>query len=188
MVKNILQRQFGNMYGKDKPYQTFDKVFESKPIPPIEPPLFSLTWIMFLTLALIVISILYFNRERAYDMAKQAYDQFKPLDAVDKVEKLYHDFMKPPEPPVEKKETIPTIETKEVEKKEVEKKDTMGGVKKLDEKLNQYSKEQIVQSNGFCYIGYDRQRECTTVSEGDVCMSGQIFPTLEVCMNPHLRP
>jgi len=172
------------MYGKDKPYQ----LFETKSLPSIEPPLFSMTGIIFFTILLIGVAILYFNRNIAYDLAKQTLDQFKPKDAVDHVEKLYQDFMKPPEPKVEEKVVLPNIETKEVEEKEKETKDNSGGVKKLDEKLNRYSEEQIVKSNGFCYIGYDQQRECTTVMEGDVCMSGQIFPTLEVCMNPHLRP
>ncbi len=184
MAKNILRKQFGNMYGKEKPYQ----YFESKPIPPIEPPLFSLTSAIFFILAILGVAILYLNRERAYSIATYTWSQFKPTEQIDQVEKLYHDLTKPVEPPPVEKKVIPNLETKEIEKKEEDKKDTTGGVKQLDERLNQYSKEQLVKSNGFCYIGYDQQRECTSVSDGDVCMSGQVFPTLEVCMNPHLRP
>jgi hypothetical protein len=41
---------------------------------------------------------------------------------------------------------------------------------------------------GFCYIGEDRGfRSCIEVGEGDVCMSGDIFPTQDVCVNPKLR-
>lgn len=41
---------------------------------------------------------------------------------------------------------------------------------------------------GFCYIGEDRGfRSCIEVGEGDVCMSGDIFPTEAVCVNPKLR-
>lgn len=41
---------------------------------------------------------------------------------------------------------------------------------------------------GFCYIGEDRGfRSCINVGEGDVCMSGDIFPTEAVCINPNLR-
>ena len=41
---------------------------------------------------------------------------------------------------------------------------------------------------GYCYIGEDRGfRSCIKVGEGDVCMSGDIFPTREVCINPNLR-
>jgi hypothetical protein len=42
--------------------------------------------------------------------------------------------------------------------------------------------------SGFCYIGEDRGfRSCIEVGEGDVCMSGNIFPTDAICINPNLR-
>jgi len=42
--------------------------------------------------------------------------------------------------------------------------------------------------SGFCYIGEDRGfRRCIEVGEGDNCMSGDIFPTDEICVNPNLR-
>jgi hypothetical protein len=41
---------------------------------------------------------------------------------------------------------------------------------------------------GWCYIGDDRgTRSCAQVGVNDVCMSGDIFPTQDVCMNPNLR-
>lgn len=41
---------------------------------------------------------------------------------------------------------------------------------------------------GHCYIGEDRGfRSCIEVSENDTCMSGQIFPTRAICINPSLR-
>jgi hypothetical protein len=41
---------------------------------------------------------------------------------------------------------------------------------------------------GFCYIGEDRGfRSCIKVGDGDTCMSGDIFPTEAVCVNPNLR-
>lgn len=43
--------------------------------------------------------------------------------------------------------------------------------------------------DGFCYIGEDRGvRSCLKVGRGERCMSGQIFPTMDVCVNPNLRP
>ena len=58
---------------------------------------------------------------------------------------------------------------------------------KID-KVSTYNKEQNVTENGFCYIGYDDgQRDCVDVYAGDVCMSGEIFPTLDICINPRLR-
>ena len=41
---------------------------------------------------------------------------------------------------------------------------------------------------GYCYIGEDRGfRSCIAVSEQDLCMSGNIFPSQEICVNPNLR-
>jgi hypothetical protein len=42
--------------------------------------------------------------------------------------------------------------------------------------------------SGYCYIGEDRGfRSCIKVGEGDTCMSGDIFPTIDICINPNLR-
>jgi hypothetical protein len=41
---------------------------------------------------------------------------------------------------------------------------------------------------GYCYIGEERgYRSCMQVDSGDTCMSGEIFPTSEICINPSLR-
>lgn len=41
---------------------------------------------------------------------------------------------------------------------------------------------------GFCYIGEDRGfRTCEEVGVNDTCMSGDIFPTRDICVNPQLR-
>ena len=67
-----------------------------------------------------------------------------------------------------------------------------GGVNKLNDAIDNstsYKKEQDVKENSFCYIGYDDgQRVCTNAFEGDTCMSGQIFPKMDICMHPRLRP
>ena len=42
--------------------------------------------------------------------------------------------------------------------------------------------------SGYCYIGEDRGfRNCIKVGENDKCMSGDIFPSQEICINPNLR-
>lgn len=42
--------------------------------------------------------------------------------------------------------------------------------------------------SGWCYIGEDRGfRSCAEVGVNDQCMSGDIFPTNEICINPNLR-
>jgi len=60
----------------------------------------------------------------------------------------------------------------------------------LNNKINDISpyKEAKVTADGFCYIGYDNgQRECVDVYAGDICMSGEIFPSLDICINPKMR-
>lgn len=45
-----------------------------------------------------------------------------------------------------------------------------------------------VGERGWCYIGDDRGfRTCSEVGVNDTCMSGDIFPSREICMNPNLR-
>ena len=45
-----------------------------------------------------------------------------------------------------------------------------------------------VGERGWCYVGEDRGfRTCSEVGVNDTCMSGDIFPSREICMNPNLR-
>ena len=40
----------------------------------------------------------------------------------------------------------------------------------------------------YCYIGeFKGVRSCVEVKNSDTCMSGDIFPTHDVCINPSLR-
>lgn len=61
-----------------------------------------------------------------------------------------------------------------------------------EEKLNIENNESNNENNkfksGYCYIGEDRGfRTCIEVGETDKCMSGDIFPNKEICINPNLR-
>ena len=50
------------------------------------------------------------------------------------------------------------------------------------------SRTQRAGKAGYCYIGEDRGfRSCVKVGEEDTCMSGDIFPTHAICVNPRLR-
>ena len=45
-----------------------------------------------------------------------------------------------------------------------------------------------VNNKGFCYVGEDKNnRTCISVDESQKCMSGDIFPTKDICINPNLR-
>jgi hypothetical protein len=44
-------------------------------------------------------------------------------------------------------------------------------------------------STGWCYVGTDSGvRSCAEVGVNDQCMSGDIFPSQDICVNPSLRP
>lgn len=53
---------------------------------------------------------------------------------------------------------------------------------------NAVSTVQSTGKAGWCYIGDDRgTRACSQVGVNDMCMSGDIFPSQDICMNPNLR-
>jgi hypothetical protein len=228
MAKNLLRRQFSNMYGKNRPYQNPEPlpVVKDK-LPEIEPPSITVSGILIFTFLLFVAIFIYLNRNKIYSLMEKAYNDFKPGNQIDDIESKYHklfqqyndasmnsdsklkeqqekmneimekgnsrmDTLESREKRLiellEKNQTCNSIEKKEKETKETEKKEEKSALKQLDHKISGYTKEQTVTSNGFCYIGYDNnQRDCTHVSEGDICMSGQIFPTMDVCLYPKFR-
>ena len=107
--------------------------------------------------------------------------------------------------PVEEKKKKDTPAIKKLEKV-IEKKPKLNNIDKdsqtKPEKVKNYKKLPVIpeaddstssvqkpaSKSGFCYIGEDRGfRSCINVGEGDVCMSGDIFPTEAICINPNLR-
>lgn len=47
---------------------------------------------------------------------------------------------------------------------------------------------QTTGKSGWCYIGEEQGiRTCSEIGVNDVCMSGDVFPSQEICMNPKLR-
>ncbi len=51
-----------------------------------------------------------------------------------------------------------------------------------------YSAIQSGGKSGWCYIGEERGvRSCVEVGVNDICMSGDVFPTNDICVNPNLR-
>lgn len=46
----------------------------------------------------------------------------------------------------------------------------------------------VTGKSGWCFIGQDKlTRTCAQVGVNDACMSGNIYPTQDVCVNPSLR-
>ena len=71
--------------------------------------------------------------------------------------------------------------------KEIEQNKKKGGVNKLINKMN-YKDNQISKINGYCFIGNENnERNCSEIYEGNICMSGEIFTSQQLCMFPNLR-
>ena len=59
--------------------------------------------------------------------------------------------------------------------------------KQNDDDPDPYTSE-INGKSGYCFVGMDNNvRSCLNVSSSDKCMSGNIFPSMELCVNPSLR-
>jgi len=57
-----------------------------------------------------------------------------------------------------------------------------------DESYSSIQMSKSLGKAGWCFIGVDKNtRSCLEIGENDVCMSGDIFPTNDVCVNPNLR-
>ena len=98
------------------------------------------------------------------------------------------------------KSTVPKSQSnlgKAIEKERAENKVLMDPKENnlLMKKLNSFkgddSMESTIQSSlksGWCYVGKDRGfRSCVRVRDSDTCISGDIFPSKEICINPTLR-
>ena len=112
----------------------------------------------------------------------------------DNIIQMYRDVIKPkPNVNNELRQLNKSIKEEKEKREEKEKerelksKKEKGGVNQLLNKIN-YNSNQIAKEDGYCYIGYDRgMRNCSEIHQGETCMSGDIFPSLEICMFPNLR-
>jgi hypothetical protein len=70
---------------------------------------------------------------------------------------------------------------------DAEAKFVFGGAGEADETDNMRPKSKKGKV-GYCYVGEDKGfRTCISVNKAHECMSGEIFPTMDVCVNPSLR-
>lgn len=57
-----------------------------------------------------------------------------------------------------------------------------------DDSYSSIQRSKGADKSGWCFIGEDKGiRSCVEVGPNDKCMSGDIFPTSAVCVNPNLR-
>lgn len=66
--------------------------------------------------------------------------------------------------------------------------ETQSQLPEADDASSVTQKGKIGGKAGYCLVGEDRGiRSCMKVGEGDTCMSGNIFPSKDKCINPSLR-
>ena len=59
---------------------------------------------------------------------------------------------------------------------------------RADDSMSNIQQSKSNSKSGWCFIGEDRGfRSCIQVNENEKCMSGDIFPSQEICINPNLR-
>ena len=207
MPKNDLQTMYSNMYGEGKNFQTSKPsvtmtrlMAKRKEIPEtndepvydmdIKPPSFTMWGIVVFSLILAILSILYYFRDVLLSYYQTLVDGVKQVNPIQTLEKTLAEE-KAPVPAPNPNLTAATIQSEEKEDEEKKRKQEKGAIGQLQNKIDTslYRKEQLVKKDGFCYIGFEKgHRVCTDVFQGDVCMSGEIFPTMDVCLVPSLRP
>jgi hypothetical protein len=65
---------------------------------------------------------------------------------------------------------------------------TSSNIPEADDASSVTQKGKISGKAGYCLVVEDRGiRSCMKVGEGDTCMSGNIFPSKDKCINPSLR-
>ena len=177
MLKNIAPNESFNNNNGGEPPQVTNNV-----VPTAKAEDYNIPWgLIFFILILIGVAVaLYVYREKLYAL-------FDKINSIGNVDQKIEEHIKKYETESQEK----NIKEKELEEKIKNINVKKGAVNELTEKVDSitnYKQEQKVKENSFCYIGYESgQRECTNVFDGDICMSGEIFPKMEICMNPHLR-
>lgn len=57
-----------------------------------------------------------------------------------------------------------------------------------DDSMSVIQSSKGASKSGWCFVGEERGfRSCVEIGDNDKCMSGDIFPTKDVCVNPNLR-
>tara|TARA_B100001093_G_scaffold446613_1_gene451056 strand:- start:770 stop:1396 length:627 start_codon:yes stop_codon:yes gene_type:complete len=82
------------------------------------------------------------------------------------------------------------LSTLEKIKEDVDKKEVNNNVPQPDDSIEAVNRARGTHQDklGYCYVGTDQgSRSCIDVENQDECLSGDIFPTRDICINPNLR-
>ena len=75
-------------------------------------------------------------------------------------------------------------------KEDVDRKEDNNNIPQPDDSIEAVNRARGTHQDklGYCYVGTDRgYRSCIDVESKDECLSGDIFPTRDICINPNLR-
>lgn len=75
-------------------------------------------------------------------------------------------------------------------KEDVDKKEVNNNIPQPQDSIESINKARGTHQDklGYCYVGTDQgYRSCIDVENADECLSGDIFPSNEICINPNLR-
>ena len=138
---------------------------------------YSIISIIFIIFIGIIVGIIYYFKDKIYDLYNTIMN--KDNDLQSEIKELKKSLKK------EKK----SIKSKKIQQEKLKKLKEKGGIYDLQKKVNKSKYlEKKVNEDGFCFIGYDNgMRNCTEIYEGETCMSGELYPTLQHCMFPKLR-
>jgi hypothetical protein len=177
ILKNIVPNQSFNNNNGGEPANVVNTGIKNSIV---EPTAIPYGLIIFVLLCIGIIGALYFYREKIYELIEK-------INSLGDVDTKIEDSIKKYDTELQEK-SIKEKENEEKIKNENVKKGAVNELSKKVDTLSSYKQEQQVKENSFCYIGYESgQRECTNAFDGDICMSGEIFPKLDICMNPRLR-
>jgi hypothetical protein len=137
-------------------------------------------WIFYLLLAILIIGVIYYAKSSGFITYEPNLNN--PIFA--KINEMYNGIFNPKELQDAAAGSAVNKLKNKILKPHIKQNEF---VLPSDVKPSIGSGENKLQS-GFCYIGEDRGfRSCISVGSGDTCMSGDIFPTQAVCINPKLR-
>ncbi len=73
-------------------------------------------------------------------------------------------------------------------RKQKHRRNRRNNMNKLPEPDDALSRTQSNSKGGYCYIGEDRGfRSCVKIDDANKCLSGDVYPTMNICINPNLR-
>ena len=75
-------------------------------------------------------------------------------------------------------------------KEDVNKKEVNNNIPQPDDSIDSVNRARATHKDKleYCYVGTDRgYRSCIDIEDQDKCLSGDIFPTMDICINPNLR-